>query len=86
MMKKLKPTIVLTAICLISALLLSVVNMFTAPIVAERDNLAANAALLEVLPNGSSFEKLESLDGLPEAITDAWRAPESFATNSSNHG
>lgn len=86
MMKKLKPTIVLTAICLISALLLSVVNMFTAPIVAERDNLAANAALLEVLPNGSSFEKLESLDGLPEAITDAWRAPEGYVFKTNTTG
>ena len=86
MMKKLKPTIVLTVICLISALLLSVVNMFTAPIVAERDNLAANAALLEVLPNGSSFEKLESLDGLPEAITDAWRAPEGYVFKTNTTG
>ena len=86
MMKKLKPTIVLTVICLISALLLSVVNMFTAPIVAERDNLAANAALLEVLPNGSSFEKLESLEGLPEAITDAWKAPEGYVFKTSTSG
>ena len=80
MLEKLKPTIVLTSICLIVALLLSGINMFTAPEIAKRQNAAANEALLEVLPGGTGFEKLESLEQLAAfpAVTDVWRANEGY--------
>ncbi len=78
MFEKLKPAIVLTSICLVVALLLSGINMITSPIISAKQNAAANAALLEVLPNGTRFDEVNLSDypSLPSAVTSAWRAPE----------
>ena len=88
MVKKLKPAIVLTSICLMVALLLSVINMFTAPVIKEKENLKANAALLEVLPIASSFEQLDvaSIEGMPAAVIAAWKAPEGYVFKTSTSG
>ena len=56
---KFYPAIVLGSICLTVALLLSAINMITAPIIAERENASANAALVEVLPDGKDFKEIE---------------------------
>ena len=77
MMKKIKPTLVLTVICLVISLLLSVVNMFTATVIADRQKEEANKALLEVLPEGKNFEQIE-LTGLPTVITTAYKADGGF--------
>ena len=69
-----KPTIVLGVICLVSALLLALVNMITAPIIEAAQNAAANAALLEVLPDGGSFEEITLDDKYPEIITKGYKA------------
>ena len=53
---KLYPAIVLSSICVIAALLLSVINMFTAPIIKDRENQKAQAALSAVLPEGKNFK------------------------------
>lgn len=50
MKNKLMPTIVLGTICLVSALILSVVNMFTAPVILEAQAAAEQAAYEEILP------------------------------------
>ena len=78
MFEKLKPAIVLTSICLVVALLLSGINLITSPIIAERANASANAALLEVLPDGTKFDEVNLADypTVPTAVTNAWRAPE----------
>ncbi|MBR5120710.1 MAG: hypothetical protein IKV02_06910 [Clostridia bacterium] len=55
---KLYPSLVLCSICLVAALLLSGVNMITAPMIEKTQNAAANAALLEVLPDGKNFETI----------------------------
>lgn len=68
MKKNILPSLVLGCICLVVALLLSVVNMFTAPVIAERQNAAANAALLEVLPNGSNFKEIELTSDYPAVV------------------
>ena len=68
------PSIVLGSICLIVALLLSVVNMFTAPIIAANQNAAANAALLEVLPEGKNFEEMEITSDYPDVVTAGYKA------------
>ncbi len=86
MMNKLKPTITLFSICLIVALLLSAVNLVTEPIITARGEAAANEALLEVLPNGTGFTKLELGDNLPPAVTDAWKAPEGYVFRTSTKG
>ncbi len=75
-MKKenLMPSIVLSAICLVAALLLSVINMFTAPAIEAAQNAAANAALLEVLPDGKNFESIEITSDYPAAVTAGHKA------------
>ncbi len=59
-MKKSLPNVyVLTAICLITALLLAFVNSFTLPVIQAAEEKATQEALLEVLPGGGSFDKLD---------------------------
>ena len=71
---KFYPSIVLSAICLVVAVLLSVINYFTAPIIADRQNQAANAALLEVLPGANSFEEVEITSDYPACVIKGWKA------------
>ena len=73
-LEKIKPTIVLSTICIAVALVLSAVNMITGPIIEERRNASANEALLVVMPEGKGFEKLDiSSLGLPANITNAYK-------------
>lgn len=53
------PTVVLSVICVTVALLLSVVNMVTAPVIEAAKDAAANEALLVVMPDGKDFEELD---------------------------
>lgn len=74
MKNNLKPTITLSAICVAVALLLSVINMITGPIIEERRNAAANGALLVVMPEGKGFEELSVAElGLSNAVTNAYK-------------
>lgn len=79
-MKKsnIKPTLVLGCICLVSALLLSGINQFTAPLLAQKEQSQSSGAWFEVLPSGTSFDEVTLADypTLPTAIAAAWRAPE----------
>ena len=73
-MKNIKPTIVLSCICMAVALILSGINMITGPIIEAQRAAAANGALIEVMPEGSGFEEIDiSALGLPEAITNAYK-------------
>ena len=78
MKKNILPSLVLGCICLVVALLLSVVNMFTAPVIAERQNAAANAALLEVLPEGSDFKEIELTSDYPAVVKKGYSANGGF--------
>ena len=74
-MKKsnLMPTVVLASICLAATLLLSVINLFTSPIIKDREDAKANAALVEIYPGGSGFEKIDITKyTLPKSITAAY--------------
>ena len=71
---KFYPAIVLSAICIVVALLLSVVNMFTAPVIEANQIASANKALLEVLPSGKNFEELTLTSDYPSVVTKGWRA------------
>ena len=75
-MKKsnLMPSVVLGCICLVVALLLSVVNMFTAPVIEAANEAAANAALTEVLPGGSGFKEIEITSDYPAVVTKGYKA------------
>ncbi len=70
---RIMPTVVLTTICVVVALLLAGVNMFTLPIVEKAQAEKANAALLEVLPDGGDFEQID-ITGLPSEVTAAYKA------------
>ena len=72
---KILPTVVLTAICIVVALLLSTANLLTAPVIENAQKEKVAAALREVYPSGESFEPV-ALDGkgLPESITEAYEA------------
>ena len=73
-MKNIKPTIVLSCICMAVALILSGINMVTGPIIEAQRAAAANGALLEVMPDGTNFEELDITTlGLPEAVTNAYK-------------
>ena len=59
MKKALPNVIVLTGICLLTALLLAVVNSFTLPVIKAAEDRATQAALLEVYEDGGKFTKLD---------------------------
>ncbi len=73
-MKNIKPTIVLSCICMAVALILSAINMVTAPIIEANRNASANEALLVVLPEGENFEEIDlSTAELPAIVTKAYK-------------
>lgn len=87
-MKKsnLMPTVVLGSICLVVALLLSFVNMVTGPIIKAAQDQAANAALLEVLPEGTDFTPLTIDESYPSAIVAGYKANGGFVFQTSVTG
>ena len=78
MKTKIMPIVVLSAICITVALLLSVVNMFTGPIIEAALNDKANTALLEVLPDGKNFTELALDESYPAAVDMAYKADGGF--------
>ena len=76
--KDVMPSVVLATICIVVALLLAAVNMITAPLIEERQNALANEALLQVLPDGKNFEKIEITDEYPDSVTAGYKADGGF--------
>ncbi len=74
MTKNLMPSIVLSCICIVVALLLAGVNMITGPIIEANQNAAANEALLEVLPDGKNFKEIEITENYPAIVTAGYTA------------
>ena len=73
MKKSMKSIIVLVSICAVMALLLALTNSITAPIIKENQNAAANEALLEVMPDGKDFKKMDlSAYKLPATVEEAY--------------
>lgn len=73
MKNHLKSVITLTAICAFVSILMAATNYITAPIIEQRKNESANAALKQVLPEGEGFEELNIKDyDLPETVTKAY--------------
>lgn len=74
MNKNVKSVVVLTAICAVMSLLLAVTNYITAPIIKKNQDKAANEALLQVMPNGTSFAEVDlSTYELPATVTEAFK-------------
>ena len=72
MKKHIVSVVTLVAIVGVMALLLAGTNAITAPIIEKNAGAAANAALLEVMPEGTGFEAVD-LSGyeLPATVTEA---------------
>ncbi len=72
MMKKyIKNLAVFVCICTVITLLLAVTNSVTAPVIEKNQNAAANAALLEVMPEGKGFEAADiSTLTLPATVSE----------------
>lgn len=62
------PIVVLVLIGTIVTAALAIANSITAPIIAEQQAKAADAAKQVVLPTGSDFSAVEDLTGLPDAV------------------
>lgn len=86
MKKNIMPTLVLGSICIIVALMLSLINSVTAPIIEEAQNAAANEALLVVLPGGKDFEEITLDDTYPASITKGYKADGGFVFQASVTG
>ena len=70
-----QPILVLSTICIVVALLLSAINMITAPIIESAQNQAANEALLQVLPDGKNFKEIDlSSDNYPKSVVAGYSA------------
>lgn len=75
MKKYLKSIISLTVICAVIAALLAATNKLTAPIIEKNAGAAANAALLEVMPDGGDFTAVDLTQyTLPDSILEAYTA------------
>lgn len=74
MKKSVLSTVALVGICAVMAILLALTNFITAPIIEKNQEAAANAALLEVMPGGTGFEKVDfDASALPKTITDVYK-------------
>ena len=74
MKKSVMSTLVLVCICAVMAILLAVTNMITAPTIQANADKAANEALLQVMPDGESFEKMDiSSYELPATVNEVYK-------------
>ena len=79
-MKKsnLMPSIVLGCICLVAALLLSIVNSFTGPIIAKREADKALGAFTEVLPDATGKQDLTIDASYPAIVKEGYKFDNGF--------
>lgn len=76
--KNIIPVVVLSAICLAAALLLSLINMLTSERIKENEAGKISESLSEVLPEGKNFEPFELDDKYPAVIKLAYKADGGF--------
>ena len=73
MNKNVRSILTLFAICALVALMLAVTNFITAPIIAENEEKAFAQSMLEMLPEGRGFEKVDvSGYDLPDSIAEVY--------------
>ena len=69
MKENIKSVVVLTAICLVVAVLLAYTNSVTAPIIEANKAAKASGSLLEVMPEATGFENITAnLGELPATV------------------
>lgn len=73
MKQHIRSVLTLVCICAAVALMLALTNYITAPIIAQNQNAAANEALLEVMPEGKNFQKMDiSSYTLPATVVEVY--------------
>lgn len=73
MKKYIKSVVALTAICAVVAILLSITNYVTAPVIEKNASAAANEALVVVMPEGKDFTPVDlSNYELPATVNEAY--------------
>lgn len=79
MKSKLMPTAVLGVICLVVALLLSAINLITAPEIEKRQHEKTMEALREVMPDATDLKPTNEYKSMiDEKITSVWEGDEGF--------
>ena len=71
---KFMPSIVLSIICVVTVLILAIVNTFTAPVIKNNEEIKTQNALLEVMPDGGSFTEIADISSLPEQVVGAYQS------------
>ena len=75
MKKSILSIVALVCICAVVSVLMAITNQLTAPLIEKNESLKANAALLEVMPDGGTFEQIDiSTYTLPSTVTEAYKA------------
>jgi len=74
MKNSIKNLSIFVCICTVITLFLAVTNAITAPIILQNQNASANAALLEVMPQGQGFETVDiSSYTLPATVKEVFK-------------
>lgn len=60
------PVVVLVAICIVCSALLAVLNNVTEPVIEANNKKATMVAYLDVLPEGTNADQMESIEGAEE--------------------
>jgi electron transport complex protein RnfG len=63
-----KSVVVLTVICIVVSVLLSVTNFYTAPVIEEAQAKAVQDSLREAMPDAADFEEIELGEDAPETV------------------
>ena len=75
MKKSINSILVLVSICAVISVVLALTNSITAPIIQDNEQKNANAALLELLPDGGSFALVDiSSFELPSTVSEVYSA------------
>lgn len=70
---EIKPVLVLTVICLVSALLLAVVNSFTKPVIEAAATERQQASLSAAMADNAGFTKADLPAGAAPTVTEVYR-------------
>ena len=73
MKRAVQSIIVLTAICLLTTVILATINYITSPIIEAAEKEAEIEALKIVLPSGKDFEELSVEGDLPDSINKIYK-------------
>ena len=74
MKNNIKNLVIFVCICTVITLLLATTNFITGPIIEKNQNASANKSLIEVMPSGKNFDKMDiSKFTLPATVTEVYK-------------